>query len=68
MINILFKKFDGPFKFNRLEVDVEKNIYKIDGEPINYATCLKIVITPTEVKVHVDRNVEMVLEAKKNIS
>lgn len=47
---------DSDFEFNRLEIDLEKNLYLIDGKKITTTKELIIRIDPYTVKVRLRRD------------
>ena len=48
------KEFIGDFEFNNIEVDIEKNIYRIDGKDVGDKTLeFSILIGPKTVRTQI---------------
>jgi len=47
---------DSDFVFNSIEIDLDKNIYKIDGKPINKCDEIRICIKYGEVATRLIRH------------
>ena len=48
------KEFIGDFEFNNIEVDIEKNIYRIDGKDVGDKTLeFSILIGPKAVRTQI---------------
>ena len=60
--------YEKVFQLKKLEIDVEKNIYKVNGIEIDNATEITIWITADKVKVRINREILDLFLHKKNVS
>lgn len=60
--------YEKAFQLKKLEIDVEKNIYKVNGIEIDNATEITIWITADKVKVRINREILDLFLHKKNVS
>ena len=50
------KTFEGDYEFNKIEIDIEKNIYLVDGKPLERCLELSITVQPFKVITKIKRD------------